>query len=218
MPTLNDKKIALGLLIDCSSSMNVLHKQEMVDSLNGVIKEQTQNGEVSLYLGTFSNSYKLVKDGESGENVVISQDDIIPNGLTALLDGIKFFVNDVGSRLNDMEDRPGNVIIVILTDGEENASKNATRDEVSEIIKHQKEKYSWKFIFLAANQDAIMNGSSLGISSGASCDFHFSPNGMQNVLRTVSSAVTRTIIENTPDVCFEDVEREFSKCSDTPIS
>ena len=215
MTTLNSNKVALGLLIDSSYSMSSMDTTETVSSLNVSIKDQIDTGkEVLVYAAKFDNSYNLFLDGEKAENVNITEENIMPQGMTALLDGIKYFITDIGCRLEKMQDRPGSVIIIILTDGEENCSQNATREEVMNMITHQKEKYNWNFVFLAANQDAIETGANLGIDSDATCDFHYSSQGMSNVMRTVSNAVTHTISGLTPQVQFNESDRIFSQCLD----
>ena len=211
--SLNQDKVALGLLIDSSYSMSSMDTEETISSLNKAVKDQIETGkEVLVYGGKFDNTYNLFLDGSKAQDVNITETDIKPQGMTALLDGIKYFINDVGYRLKNMEDRPGSVIIIILTDGEENASQNTTREEVVKMISHQKEKYNWNFVFLAANQDAIETGANLGIDRDASCDFHYSAQGMSNVMRTVSNAIQHTISGLTPQVQFDDNDRIFSQC------
>jgi hypothetical protein len=213
--TLNQEKVALGLLIDSSYSMTSMDTGETISSLNQAVKDQLDTEkEVLVYGGKFDNTYNLFLDGLQAKDVNITEQDIIPSGMTALLDGIKFFINDVGSRLENMQDRPGSVIIIILTDGEENASQSTSREEVMKMISHQKEKYNWNFVFLAANQDAIETGATLGIDPDSTCDFHYSPQGMSNVMRTVSNAITHTISGLTPQVQFDNNDRIYSQCID----
>ena len=56
------------------------------------------------------------------------------------------------------------MLVAILTDGLENASQDYTKDRINKMIAHQREVYSWEFLFLAANQDAIQSGTSMGIA------------------------------------------------------
>ena len=58
---------------------------------------------------------------------------------------------------------PEHTIFVITTDGMENASRRYTGDEVKRMVKHEKEKYGWEFLFLGANIDAIREASRFGI-------------------------------------------------------
>jgi hypothetical protein len=64
----------------------------------------------------------------------------------------------------DETQRPGLVVVVIVTDGEENHSREFKRPQIRQMIEHQQSAYRWQFTFLAANQDAFAEGASLGIS------------------------------------------------------
>jgi len=207
-PTLNENKVALGFVIDRSGSMCSMNPAEICGSLNTVIKDQVATEkEILVWFSTFDDKYEMVHQNINAKNVTIRQDQIEPRGMTALYDAIKNTITSVGGDLAAMTDRPGKVIMVILTDGEENCSQNATRTEVMDMVKEQQEKYSWEFMFLGANQDAIGNGADLGIGQNASCDFDYSERGCEAVLRTASNAINRTISGQTPRIEFTDEER-----------
>ncbi len=92
----------------------------------------------------------------------------IANGnSTALLDAIGIAITETGKRLKEMneKDRPAKVIMVIQTDGLENASREFTYAQVTEMIKHQEEKYNWKIVFLGASLDAANQGASIGVKA-----------------------------------------------------
>ena len=110
--------------------------------------------------------------------------------------------------------RPSKVIAVIVTDGEENASRFTTRDEVMALIKQkqEQEQEQWEFVFLGANQDAIGVGAGYGIQENSSIEYDYSPAGFRNVMRSASRAITRTITGETPRVEFTDEERQESQC------
>lgn len=210
--TLNENKVALAFTIDRSGSMCSMNPAEICGSLNTVIKDQIATGkEILVWFSTFDDKYKMVHQNINAKNVTITKDQIEPRGLTALYDAMKNTITSVGEDLAAMTDRPGKVIMVILTDGEENASKNTNRSEVMDMVKEQQEKYSWEFMFLGANQDAIGNGAALGIGQNASCNFDYSEQGCENVLRTASSAINRTITGETPRIEFTDEERMESQ-------
>ncbi len=80
-----------------------------------------------------------------------------PRGMTALLDAIGRTIDDTGKALAELSEaeRPNKVLIAILTDGHENASKDYTRARIAQMIEHQQSVYNWEFLFLAAYQDAI---------------------------------------------------------------
>ncbi len=75
-------------------------------------------------------------------------------------------------------DRPENVLCVIITDGKENASREFTSADVKKRIEHQQEKYQWKFIFLAANQDAFAEGEKLGVAPDGRVNFKQDSHGV----------------------------------------
>ncbi len=78
-----------------------------------------------------------------------------------------------GERLRALpgQDRPDRVLLVIITDGVENASTDYTRSRVFEMISTQRDDYRWSFLFMAANQDAIQEGGHIGIASHAAMNF-----------------------------------------------
>jgi uncharacterized protein YegL len=96
-----------------------------------------------------------------------------PRGNTALLDAIGRTIDYIGSQLaaTPEPERPSKVIIAILTDGEENASRQFTMADISQRITHQTEAYQWEFLFLGANQDAIATAAHMGIQAHNSATF-----------------------------------------------
>jgi hypothetical protein len=114
----------------------------------------------------------------------------VPRGTTALLDAIGRTINTIGERLTKTpeSDRPAKVLIVILTDGLENASQEFKRPQILSMIKHQREVYSWEFLFLGANQDAIKAGSEIGIAPGSAVTFSAEPGGTAQAFAAVACA------------------------------
>ena len=88
------------------------------------------------------------------------------SGCTALNDAVCIAMDTVGQEFANMpeEERPANVLCVIITDGMENASKKFTSNDVNDRIEHQKTKYNWEFVYLAADPSAYAAGEAFGIS------------------------------------------------------
>jgi hypothetical protein len=105
-----------------------------------------------------------------------------------MLDAIGRTIDSVGERLSDTpeEDRPEKVIVSILTDGLENASKEYTYEQIGSRIKRQKEKYNWEFIFLAANQDAVASAKMISIDKDDAVDFDATPEGIADALYSMN--------------------------------
>src|SRR5207244_5842420 len=94
-------------------------------------------------------------------------------GCTALLDAIGRTIDDFGQRFAALteKDRPGQVIVAILTDGLKNASQRFTWKEIAGKIKHQIDTYKWIFLFLGANQDAIATAANLSIPANNAASY-----------------------------------------------
>jgi hypothetical protein len=80
-------------------------------------------------------------------------------------------------------ERPGKVIIAILTDGEENSSRTFTWTQISDKIRHQREVYKWEFLFLGANQDAIATASKMSIDRHDSTNFYQTDSSIRKSMR-----------------------------------
>ncbi|MBA3884070.1 MAG: VWA domain-containing protein [Chthoniobacterales bacterium] len=96
-----------------------------------------------------------------------------PRNNTALLDAIGQTIDELGKSLAALpeKDRPGQVIVAILTDGLENASRRYAWTDVADRIKQQTAGYKWTFLFLGANQDAIATAAQLNIAAGNSASY-----------------------------------------------
>ena len=96
-----------------------------------------------------------------------------PRGTTALLDSVARIVLDAGKRLAALpeDQRPGTVIVGIMTDGLENASREWSHPQVKQLIETQTRDYQWQFLYLGADQDAVEVGMSIGVSAGHSVTY-----------------------------------------------
>jgi len=145
--------------------MNAM-KDEAVGGINAFLESQRKlPGQAGLTLVLFDHEYIVVHDGVPIKNVPpLNNDTYVPRGTTALLDAIGRTINTIGERLDKTPkpERPGKVIVAILTDGLENASQEFKRKEIFKMIKHQREVYSWEFVFLGAKQDAISAVAKIG--------------------------------------------------------
>jgi len=154
----------ITMVIDRSGSMQSI-RTDAEGGINSFIEQQKlEPGEALLTLVQFDTEYEFVHSGTLIKQV--SAFALVPRGSTALLDAVGRAINETGARLAAMSeaDRPALVVFVIVTDGQENSSREFTRDKIREMIEHQQSVYKWQFTFLAANQDAFAEGASMGIA------------------------------------------------------
>jgi hypothetical protein len=114
-----------------------------------------------------------------------------PNGATALYDAVGQTIDSIGQRLNAMPESecPNKVIFVVLTDGLENSSRQYSQQMIADRIEHQRSKYSWEFVFLGANQDAVLTARDLNIPMGAAMSFCPAPRKIRASMRAVNRYV-----------------------------
>jgi uncharacterized protein YegL len=142
------------VILDRSGSMaNV--RSDMEGGFNTLIEEQRKaEGKLLVSLYQFDDHFEVVYEGKSVHDVPPLS--LVPRGGTALNDALGIVITNTGYRLAAMPEaeRPSKVMVVIITDGHENASKKFSKAHIREIIAHQQGKYSWVFNYLGADINA----------------------------------------------------------------
>ena len=172
------------ILLDRSGSMQSIGKAT-VEGFNTFLKEQKNaDGEAFVTLVQFDDRYEMnyeslpVKD----TTPLILGENFVPRGSTALIDAIGKTIEDLNT------DR--DVVFVIITDGEENSSVTYKREAIMKMIETQTEA-GWKFLFLAANQDAIKAGGTIGIKGSNSINYSSTADSTINVFANVSQNMSK---------------------------
>lgn len=183
-------KTEIVMVLDRSGSMQSI-SASTIEGLNDfIVGQQKIEGECSFTLRQFDTEHTVTFDSVPINEVPIIDGNIFqPRGMTALYDAICMAIDATGDKLVKIpkSNRPDNVMFVIVTDGYENSSTEFTMEDVNDKIKHQTDKYSWDFIFLGANQDAISTGNSLGILSSKSMTFNASAVGVGNTMSSINA-------------------------------
>lgn len=182
----------LVFILDRSGSMFNL-VSDTIGGFNSMIESQKKEpGEAYVTTVLFDDYYELLHDHINLREIhPITDEEYYVRGCTALLDAIGKTINSIGARLNDTpeDERPDKVIFVIMTDGYENKSKEFTKSQVKEMVEHQQNKYSWTFMFLGSDIDAVAEAKSLGINSDFARSHTHTSVGTQSVYNAVSNAV-----------------------------
>jgi uncharacterized protein YegL len=198
------------ICLDRSGSMSSIKTDMELGLKTFLDKQKLEPGECMVTLVQFDSEIETVFENKNIQD--INNIDIHPRGMTALLDGIGTAVTIVGSRLSKTseDNRPEFVFCIILSDGAENSSKEFNNQKIKEMIKHQEDKYSWKFIYLGANQDAFSTGRGYGICGGSSISYNASSSGVHNSMHILSSGIScmRASTVSSKDFSFSDSERK----------
>lgn len=152
--------VEIAFILDRSGSMQSL-KEFAIKGFNDFIAEQKNvlvNKEVKFSLVLFDHQYTKHFDAiPLNDTPEINTSVYVPRGLTALLDAIGKTVTDLGVTLDNLseDDKPEKVIIVIMTDGQENNSREYTPAQIKELIKTQEDSYNWSFMYLSSDLNSV---------------------------------------------------------------
>lgn len=161
---MNNNLCDITVVLDRSGSMQAL-KTELENGFNVWINKQAETPiETRVTLIQFDSEATDVVY----ENKLITEVKdlkIQPRGGTPLFDAVGRAINLTGDRLNRIQEdnRPGKILFVIITDGEENSSREFTSEVVKSMVEHQTNNYSWEFVFLGVNINAFASGASIGV-------------------------------------------------------
>lgn len=184
----------LVFILDRSGSMAGL-EADTIGGFNAMIERQKKQDGI-CYVSTilFDNFSEVLHDRTKLETVGPMTDrDYSVRGCTALLDAIGGAIHHIGNihKYARPEDVPEHTVFVITTDGLENASHQYSCEKVKQMIEHEKEKYGWEFLFLAANIDAVETATNIGISRDRAVDYLADSEGTSIIYETVSDALSQ---------------------------
>lgn len=198
------------VVLDRSGSMESV-ATDTIGSFNSFLSEQkAEPGKATFALYKFNHNVDTSKPKPLSDVEPLSDKTYQPGGNTALLDATARAIVDTGSYLDSMTeaDRPGKVIVMILTDGYENASREYSKAKVKEMIEHQQTKYNWQFLFLGANQDAFAEAASIGINCMNAVNVSHSAQGYADGIGFASANVKAYRSGATMDASFSVNQQE----------
>ena len=179
-------------ILDRSGSMAGLEK-DTIGGFNAMIEKQKKEpGEALVSTVLFDNETQVVHDRVELQDInQMTEKEYYVRGCTALLDSVGGAIHHIGNvhKYAREEDRPERTLFVITTDGMENASRQYSYEQVREMIRSQKEKHGWEFIFLGANIDAAKEAARFGIDADRAANYHADHKGTAVIYEAVSEAV-----------------------------
>ena len=183
-------KTALVVISDRSGSMNKI-REDAEGGINDLIVEQcSEEGTCLVTLVEFSTGVETVCEMLPANSVPPYV--LRPRGNTALLDAIGDTLSRVEESIEALpaDERPDTVIVAVMTDGGENASREWTKAQVFAEVTRLTEK-GWQFSFIGANQDAIREGGGLGVNAASSLTYDASGAGVRGAVSSFSAAASR---------------------------
>ncbi len=164
----------LVFILDRSGSMAGLEK-DTIGGFNSMLeKQKAVAGECVITTVLFDNTYMLLHDRVDIRAVKpITEKEYYVGGSTALIDAVGMTIQKIeNAQMNTTDDyKAEKVMFVIITDGEENSSREYSSKQVKRMISKHKEKNNWEFIFIGANIDAVETAGRFGISADRAVDY-----------------------------------------------
>ena len=203
----------LVFILDKSGSMGGL-EADTIGGFNSMLEKQKAiDGGCDITTVLFDNSYELLHDRIDIKAVkAITKKEYYIGGSTALLDAIGRTIHKIdNAQKNTTEEyRAENVMFVIITDGEENSSREYSAERVKRLIEKQKKRYGWEFIFLGANIDAVETAGRFGISADRAQNYHADSAGVrENFIAVCETAACFRNSGVIDDGWNEEIEKDY---------
>ena len=181
-------------ILDRSGSMRGL-EADTIGGFNALIeKQKRQEGEALVSTVLFDNVSQVLHDRLDVRRVEpMTEKDYSVRGCTALLDAVGGAIHHIGNvhKYARSEDVPEHTLFVITTDGMENASRRYSLERVRQMVRRQKEKYGWEFLFLGANIDAVGTAEGFGITPDRAVNYRSDSRGTQLNYEVLEEAICR---------------------------
>ena len=173
-----NKKTYVCIVLDRSGSMSSIHKQT-VDGMNqqfdAIKKSAKLAGDTRVSLVQFDDVVEIKSDAVSPADLrEWSMSDFAPRNSTAMYDGIWAAINHLKEK-SVTDDT--SYLICVISDGEENASKEVTQQILTDEIKRLQDKGNWTFQYLLSNVDINAARQTFGASASNIASFNSSVNG-----------------------------------------
>lgn len=188
----NKNLTEIVFILDRSGSMGGL-ESDTIGGYNSLLEKQRKEvGDAAVTTVLFDDQYEMVHDHAAiGKVKDITNKEYFARGMTGLLDAVGKTINHVGNRHKNALDSevPGKTMVVIITDGFENASREFTLPQVKQMIERQKAEFGWEFLFLGANIDAVSTAADFGISADRAVTYEADSVGTRMNFDAVSEVV-----------------------------
>ncbi len=181
--------VHVQIVLDRSGSMGSI-ADATVDAINGFLtKQRAHPGILRLSLADFDSQepFRMVIDAVPIAEVIdLTEADYQPRGGTPLLDAIGRAVERIDARVGELPDE--DQVVVIITDGYENASTDFSGEVVAALLDARQEA-GWTVLFLGANQDSFATADVMNMRRGNVRDFEASRTGVRAAVDMASAAV-----------------------------
>lgn len=180
-------------ILDRSGSMKNLAGDTIGGYNSFIEKQRKEEGSAEVTTVLFDDKYDKLVDAMDIQKVPeLTSKEYYARGMTALLDAVGRTIMDTAGRMEKEGICPAKrrVIFFIMTDGQENNSKEYDRASVKTMIEAATKDYHWNFIFMGANIDSVSEAASIGIDSRHAVDYDYNGKGIRQSFDRMGAAVS----------------------------
>ena len=188
------RPVHISIVLDRSGSMNGI-ADDVVGGFNEFLRRQRREpgaARVTLVQFDGENPFELLIDGAPLDGVRdLERSRYQPRGMTPLFDAVGRMIGRIDAELASRShagERPEDQVVVIVTDGLENASREHTRESIFRMVEHRKAEQDWVFVFLGANQDSYAEGAKVGVAPANASNWAFSGAGTRGAFDELAAA------------------------------
>lgn len=189
---MKETSLELVFLLDRSGSMAGL-EQDTMGGFNAMLEKQKQQpGKIWVTTILFDHETKMLHDRLSLDQVPpMGKEDYQVRGSTALMDAMGEAINHIKTihRYLPPENRPEKTLLIVTTDGMENASRRYSAPEIKALVEAQEEA-GWEFLFFGANIQAAETAGRYGIGADHAVNFCSDSQGTALNYRAMDHAVS----------------------------
>lgn len=183
-----ERSILINFVLDKSGSMFSIQDATISGFNEFLGDQQREGGNAMMTLTLFDTSFKTVARAVPVHDVLpLSRETYVPDGMTALYDAIGHTM-----RITDEYvalAKPDQVLFVIMTDGQENSSREYTHSSIFQLIQDRQEHAGYEFLYLGANQDSYSVGTRMGVKGDRTLDYAATPVAAAETMKRVSRNV-----------------------------
>ena len=211
---MGNRDTELVFILDKSGSMMGLEKDTIGGFNSLLMKQKSEEGVARVTTVLFDHRYTLLHDRLPLKSVMpLTKKDYEPAGTTGLLDAVGRTIDSLLENLIGIpKETYPSVLFVIITDGEENTSKDYTLERIRKRIEFCKESEGWQFIYLGANVDAFAEAATIGIGASRTASYHADSVGVSVNFEVLNSAMSQLrCCKAVKDDWKEGIDEDFKK-------
>lgn len=206
-------RLHVSIILDRTGSMETI-RDDTIGGFNTFLKDQKAiPGEATITLVQFDSQdpYEVVYDFVPiAEAKALTRDTYVPRAMTPLLDAMGRGINDLEKKIGDLPKgkRPEKIVLTVITDGQENASREFRKDQIEKMVK-EKQDAGWQIVFLGADLGAINDAATVGISAPSTLGFDPTKAGVHAAYASFSGNLTAYSVAEGEDhaISFTDADR-----------